>query len=159
METTEHDIDNTLPRTDVNVGNTNIPQKPKEESEHVLNLLGGNGFNDTNVDAGDVTDMPQNKTVEITERDKYKMALDAICKTWSEVKLLQMKTSDVEFYLNKNRTLKGDNMTPDPTNSPVQHSHSGRPIRKTTSAVPTGVDESDGDSDYESDFVKSPSRK
>ena len=30
VETTEHDIDNTPPNTDVNVGNTNIPQKPEE---------------------------------------------------------------------------------------------------------------------------------
>ena len=82
-----------------------------------------------------------------------------MCKTWSEVKLLQMKTSDVEFYLNKNGTLKGDNTTPDPTNSPVQCSHSGRPIRKATSTVLAGVDDSNGDSDYVSDFVKSPSRK
>ena len=86
------------------------------------------------------------------------MASDAICKTWSEVKLIQMKTSDVEFYLNKNRTLKGDNTTPDLNNSTIQHSHSGRPIRPVTSTVPAGVDES-GDSDYESDLVKSPSKK
>ena len=64
VETTEHDIDNTPPSTDVNVGNTNIPQKPEEESEHILDLLSGNGFNDTNADAGDVTDKPQNNTVE-----------------------------------------------------------------------------------------------
>ena len=86
--------------------------------------------------------------------DKYKKALDAICKTWSEVKLLQMKVSDVKFYLSKNKSTKGDNMVPDPPSSPVLCSRSGRPIRKTTSAVLTGVDESDGDSDYESDFVK-----
>ena len=35
---------------------------------------------------------------------------------------------------------------------------SGRQIRPVTSTVPAGADES-GDSDYESDFVKSPSRK
>ena len=158
METTEHDNNNTPLNTDVNIGNINIPQKPEEESEHGVDLLGSNGYNDTNIDAGDVTDVPQNKTVEITEHDKYKMALDAICKTWSEVKLLQMKTSDVEFYLNKNRTPKGDNMTPDLNNSPIQRSCSGRPIRPVTSIVPAGIDESCY-SDYESDFVKSPSRK
>ena len=57
---------------------------------------------------------PQNKIVETPERDKYKKALDAICRTWSEVKLLQMKASDVEFYLRKNKSPKGDDTVPDP---------------------------------------------
>ena len=146
------DIDNSF-------GNIDTSQKPEDEGESNQDLLGGNQNNENNVDVSDVPAVPQNKIVETPEHDKYKKALDAICKTWTEVKLLQMKTSDIEFYLNKNRTLKGDNMIPDPTNSPVQRSHSGRPIRKATSTVLTGVDESNGDSDYESDFVKSPGRK
>ena len=144
--------------TDNSSGNNNSYQKP-EEGEHGENLLGGNENNETNADVNDVPATPQNKIVELSKCEKYKKALDAICKTWSEVKLLQMKTSDMEFYLNKNRTPKGDNTTPDPTNSPVQCSHSGRTIRKVTSTVLAGVDDSDGDSDYVSDFVKSPSRK
>ena len=32
---------------------------------------------------------------EAAKHEKYKKALDAICKTWSEVKLLQMKSSDI----------------------------------------------------------------
>ena len=51
---------------------------------------------------------------KIPECDNYKKALDAICKTWSEVKLLQMKASDFKFYLNKNKCSKGDNTVPDP---------------------------------------------
>ena len=53
-------------------------------------------------------------TMETTEHDKYKKALDALCKTWLEVKLLQMKASDMEYYMNKNKTLKGENTVPDP---------------------------------------------
>ena len=41
----------------------------------------------------------------------------------------------------------------------IPHSLSGRPIRKPTSAVLTGLNESDGDSDYKSDFVKSPRKR
>ena len=94
-------------------------------------------------------------TMETTEHDKYKKALDALCKTWSEVKLLQMKASDVEYYMNKNKTPKGDNTAPDPPASPIPCSRIGRPIRKPTNEVPNEIDDTDGDSDYESDFVKS----
>ena len=141
---------------DISTSNSNTSQKPEEEGEPDWDLLGDNEniLNKTNAPV-----VPQNKIVENPEHDKYKKALDAICKTWSEVKLLQMKASDVEFYLSKNKSSKGDNTVPDPLSSPVPRSNSGRPIRKTTSAVLTGVDESDGDSDYESDFVKSLSRK
>ena len=56
--------------------------------------------------------------------------------------------------------MKGDNTVPDPPpSSPIPHSPSGRPIRKPTSAVLTGLNESDGDSNYESDFVKSPRKR
>ena len=48
---------------------------------------------------------------------------------------------------------------PDPTSLPIPCSHSGRPIRKPTSAVLTGLDESDGDSDYKSNIVKSPRKR
>ena len=58
--------------------------------------------------------------MESPEYDKYKKALDAICKTWSEVKLLQMKASDVESYMNKNKSPKGDNTVSDPL---VHQSH------------------------------------
>ena len=98
-------------------------------------------------------------TMETTEHDKYKKALDALCKTWSEVKLLQMKASDVEYYMNKNKTPKGDNTVPDPPASPIPHSRFGRPIRKPANAVPTEIDDTVEDSDYESDFVKSPRKQ
>ena len=124
--------------------NSNTSQKLEEEGEPNRDLLGDN---ENTINEIDVPVVPQNKIVETPKRDKYKKALDAICKTWTEVKLLQMKTSDIEFYLSKNKSPKGDNTVPDPPSSPVQHSHSGRPIRKTTSAVLTGVDDSDGDSD------------
>ena len=107
----------------------------------------------------DIPAEPQNKIVETPECDKYKKALDAICKTWSEVKILQMKASDIEFYLSKNKSSKGDNTVPNSPGSPIPCSRSGRPIRRPTSAVLTGLDETDGDSDYESDFVKSPRKK
>ena len=98
-------------------------------------------------------------TMETTEHDKYKKALDALCKTWSEVKLLQMKASDVEYYMNKNKTPKGDNTVPDPLASPIPCSHFGRPIRKPANAVPTEIGDTEDDSDYESDFVKSPRKR
>ena len=98
-------------------------------------------------------------TMETTEHDKYKKALDALCKTWSEVKLLWMKASDVEYYMNKNKPPKGDNTVPDPPVSPISRSSFGRPIRKPMNAVSTEIDDTDGDSDYESDFVKSPRKR
>ena len=70
-----------------------------------------------------------------------------------------MKVSDIEFYMNKNKSPKGDNTMSDSPGSPIPCSHSGRPIRKPTTAVLTGLDESDGDSDYELDFVKSPRKR
>ena len=97
--------------------------------------------------------------MKTTECDKYKKALDAICKTWLEVKLLQMKVSDVEFYMNKNKTPKGDNTVPAPPGSPIPCSCSGRPIRKPLKAVLTEIGDTDGDSDYESDFIKSPRKQ
>ena len=98
-------------------------------------------------------------TMETTEHDKYKKALDALCRTWSEVKLLRMKASDVEYYMNKNKTPKGDNTVPGPPASPIPCSRSGRPIRKPANAVPTEIDDTEDDSDYESDFVKSPRKR
>ena len=79
-----------------------------------------------------------------------KKTLDALCKTWSEVKLLQMKENDVEYYMNKNKRAKGDNTVPDPLVSPIPRSRSGRPIRKLLNAVLTEIDDTDGDNDYES---------
>ena len=117
------------------------------------------GDNDNTSIETDTPAEPQNKIVETPKHDKYKKAVDTICRTWSEVKLLQMKVSDIEFYLRKNKSSKGDNTVPDPPGSPIPHSHSGRPIRKPTSAVLTGLNESDGDSDYKSDFVKSPRKR
>ena len=91
--------------------NSNTSQKLEEEGEPNRDLLGDN---ENTINKIDVPVVPQNKIVETPEHDKYKKALDAICKTWTEVKLLQMKTSDVKFYLSKNKSPKGDNMVPDP---------------------------------------------
>ena len=66
-----------------------------------------------------------------------------------------MKARDVEYYMNKNKTSKGDNTVPDPPASPIPRSRSGIPIRKPANAVPTEIDDTEDDSDYESDFVKS----
>ena len=78
--------------------NSNNSQKLEEEDEPNRDLLGDN---ENTITKTEVPVVPQNKTVETPERDKYKKALDALCKTWTEVKLLQMKTSDVKFYLSK----------------------------------------------------------
>ena len=75
------------------------------------------------------------------------------------MKLLQMKSSDIEYYLNKNKYPKGDNTEPDSSSSPVQLSCAGRPIRKSTSASYAGVADSEDDNNYESYFVKSPNKK
>ena len=72
---------------------------------------------------------PEVETREITKCDKYEMALEAIRKTWMEVKLLQMESCDLEFYLNKTDRPKGDNDEPKTLDSPVLHSWSGRPIK------------------------------
>ena len=61
--------------------------------------------------------------------------------------------------MNKNKTPKGDNTAPDPPVSPIPRSRFGRPIRKPTNTVPNEIDETDGDSDYELDFVKSPKKR
>ena len=128
----------------------------KEVDEPTLDMLGDNK---ETTNKNDVPVVPQSETVENPESDKYQMALDAIRKTWSEVKLLQMKSSVVKFYLNKNNFPKGDNIVLNPPDPPVQHTCSGRPIRKTTGVLPNVVDTSENDSDYMSDFVKSPNRK
>ena len=70
-----------------------------------------------------------------------------------------MKSSDVEYYLNKNKHPKGDNIELDQPSSPVRLSRAIRPIRKSTSASYAGVADTKNDSDYESDFVKSPNKK
>ena len=141
---------------ETSTNNIDTSQKLDGEGEPNRDLLGDN--DNTSIEM-DTPAEPQNKIVETPEHDKYKKALDAICRTWSEVKLLQMKASDVEFYLRKNKSSKGDNTVPDPTKSPIPRSHAGRLIRKPTSTVLTGLNESDGDSDYESDFVKSPRKR
>ena len=139
-----------------NSGNDNDISQKSVESEPAQDLLGDN--NDI-TNGNSVPVMPQTQTTGTSEHDKYKKVLDAICKTWSEVKLLQMKSSVVDFYLNKNKHPKGDNTVLDPPSLPIQFSRSGRPIRKTISTSITGLDVSDSDSDYESDFIKSPNRK
>ena len=61
--------------------------------------------------------------------------------------------------MNKDNPAKGDKKNPDLPQSPVQFSHAGRPLRKTTDVSYGNVVEPDVDSDNNSDFIKSPSRK
>ena len=139
-----------------NSSNDNDISQKLEESEPAQDLLGDNN---EITNRNSVPVVPQTQNTGTSECDKYKKALDALCKTWSEGKLPQMKSSVVKFYLNKNKNSKGDNTVPDPPSSLTQFSRFGRPIRKTISTSTTGVDVSDKDSDYESDFVKSPNQK
>ena len=75
------------------------------------------------------------------ERQRYLDALESIRKTWTEVKLLKMKSSVVDFYLQKETAPKGDNIVPNLTKSPIHLSRAGRPIRTcSTSRVPTFLD-------------------
>ena len=117
------------------------------------------GNNKDSINNHDNPPEPHTESEKTLERDKYKEALDPICKTWSGVKLLQMKSSDVEYFLNKAKLLKGDNTNPDHSSLPVQVSHAGRPLRRATGASYASVADPDDDSDYNSDFVKSLSRK
>ena len=96
---------------ETSTNNIDTSQKLDGEGEPNRDLLGDN--DNTSIEM-DTPAEPQNKIVETPKRDKYKKALDTICRTWSEVKLLQMKVSDVEFYLRKNKSSKGDNTVPDP---------------------------------------------
>ena len=96
---------------ETSTNNIDTSQKLDGEGEPNRDLLGDN--KNTSIET-DTPAVPQNKIVETPERDKYKKALDAICKTWSEVKLLQMKASDIEFYIRKNKSSKGDHTLPDP---------------------------------------------
>ena len=140
-----------------NAENTHETSKETVEDGQPQDGLLGNNTNSTNK----LDDLPEPQTGsdETPKHDKYKEALDAICKTWSEVKLLQMKSSDIQYYLNKAKPLKGDNKDPDPPNSPVQLSHAGRPLRRATSASYASVVDLGDDSGDDPDFIKSPSRK
>ena len=89
--------------TDNSANVNEISRNLEEEGEPAQDLLGNNKDTTNEIDSPVV---PQIESDETPKRDKYKKALDAICKTWSEVKLLQMKSSVVEFYLNKNKNLK-----------------------------------------------------
>ena len=70
-----------------------------------------------------------------------------------------MKSSVVDFYLQKNTTPKGDNIDSDLTKSPVCLSCAGRPLRTCSSSATKYTDGDITDSDYDSDFIKSPARK
>ena len=139
-----------------NAENTHETSRETVEDGQPQDCLLGNNNNSTN----ELDDLPEPQTGsdETPKHDKYKEALDAICKTWSEVKLLQMKSSDIQYYLNKAKPLKGDK-DPDPPNSPVRLLHAGRPLRRATGAYYASVVDPGDDSDDDSDFIKSPSRK
>ena len=133
-----------------------IQKETVEEGEHQVGLLGNNT---NSAKEKDDSHEPQTDTEETTKKDKYKEALDALCKMWSEVKLLQMKPSDVKYNLKKATVPKGDNVDPVPPNSPVRFSHAGRPLRKATSAFHESTVDSADNSEKDSDFIKSPGRK
>ena len=62
---------------EIRTSNSNTSQKFEEEGEPDQDLL---GHNKNTLNETDVPVVPQNKIVETPERDKYKKALDAICK-------------------------------------------------------------------------------
>ena len=70
-----------------------------------------------------------------------------------------MKSSVVDFYLQKETAPKGDNIVPNLTKSPICLSRAGRPIRTCSTSALKHVDGDSTDSDYELDFGKSPVRK
>ena len=106
-----------------------------ENSHKIQNALVGDGeqeggmLGNTIDTATKINDSPEHLMVptETPKCDKYKETLDAICRTWSKVKLLQMKPSDVQYYLNKTTPPKDDNAAPAPPASPIHFSHAGRP--------------------------------
>ena len=145
--------------TSYDTDHADIVPNTSEDKESEVNLnvsmLGDN------VVESDIS-VPLKETEELEilpEHQKYLDALENIRKTWSEVKLLKMKTSDVNFYMNKESAPKGDNITLDLTNSPVHLSHAGRPLRKRSSSTALCADGDNMDSHYESEFVKSPIKK
>ena len=70
-----------------------------------------------------------------------------------------MKSSVVDFYLQKQIAPEGDNIVPNLTKSPIHLSRAGRPLRTCSTSALKHADGDFMDSDYESDFMKSPVRK
>ena len=139
-----------------NTDNTLETSKNSEEcGVSQMDLLGDN----TDAEEPALPQIEAEKVEVSPEHAKYLNALENICKMWSEVKLLQMKSSDVEYYLNKVNAPKGDNTNLDMTISSVRLSQAGRSLRNLTDVTALYAEKTDTDSDYESDFLKSPTRK
>ena len=75
----------------------NIHETLKETVEDSVPQDGALGDN-TDDPPREVNNSVETEPEETPKSDKYTEGLEAICKTWSEVKLLQMKSSDNQFY-------------------------------------------------------------
>ena len=93
------------------------------------------------------------------EHQRYLDALENIRQTWSEVKLIKMKSSVVDFYLQKNMSPKGDNSDLESPSLPARQSRAGRPVRKCSITATKYIDGDSTDSDNEIDFTKGSGRK
>ena len=122
-------------------------------------MLGDNNVeHPTKTDNNDLTEDCTQENIS-PERQKYLDALEDICKTWSEVKLLQMKSSVVDFYLNKASAPKGDNNFSDLSSSPIRVSRAGRPLRTRLTSNAANAFNDNPDSDKDSDSLRSPIKK
>ena len=134
------------------------PNNNAIEQNLPVNLLGDNVENEPEIETPvSLDDIPAPQISP--ERQRYLDALENIRQTWSEVKLLKMKSSVVDFYLQKETAPKGDNIDSDLTKSPVRLSHAGRPLRTCSNSTSKYAVGDITDSDYESDFMKSLVRK
>ena len=124
-----------------------------------IGLLGDNNVeHPTKTDNSDVTEDSAQENI-CPEWQRYLSALEDIRKTWSEVKLLQMKPSVVDFYLNKVSAPKGDNNLSDLSSSPIRESRAGRPLRTRLTSNAVNAFDDNLDSDNDCDFLRSPIKK
>ena len=117
----------------------------------------------------DMQDTPENVHLEslddissqkiMPERQRYLDALESIRQTWSEVKLLKMKSSVVDFYLQKNMSPKGDNSDSELSSLPARLSCVGGQLRTCSITATKYTDGDFTDSDNEIEFTKGLGRK
>ena len=140
-----------------------------------LTLSNNEGENNVSVNPkgdnmeNDLQDMSENVHLEslkdvssqivTPECQRYIDALEYIRQTRSEVKLVKMKPSVVDFYLQKNMSPKGDNSNAESPSLPARQSRAGRPVRKCTSTVTKYTDGDYIDSDNDIDFTKGSGRE
>ena len=93
------------------------------------------------------------------EQQKYLRALDDIQKTRSEVRLLKMSSSVVDFYLNQVSAPKVDNNFSVLSSSPIRVSRAGRPLRSRLTVYAENAFDDYLDNDNDSDSLGSPIKK